>query len=97
MEKPKKKLTEKQIRVASLAAVLKGKTCFGESSYGVAGRMMNRFGYNLCAEFFQNMPDMRFNQKCVAYIEKCLQNEYVKRNPQGPDRVLVGLSQSMGR
>jgi hypothetical protein len=67
--------------------------------WGIAGKWTKRFGPDLCAEILGRLPDMsgRAGRDFICYAEKSLQNEYVKRNPQGPDLVLYNLSQSMGR
>ena len=98
--KEKRKLTKQQIEVASLLSAISSKTSItGPAIFPIVGKFKSRFGYALCAEVFQTLPDMsgRSGSDFVSYTERCLQNAYVKRNPQGPDRVLVGLSNSIGR
>jgi len=80
-----------------LAEVLKAKTPLRDRQlYAMAGRWGNKFTFDLCAEVFQNMQDMSQNKNCIALIEKVLQIEAVKRNPQR-DTVLTDLTMSMGR
>lgn len=67
--------------------------------WGIAGKWVKRFGPDLCAEIVERLPDMtgRTGHDFICYTEKALQNEWLKRNPQGRDQVLAGLSEMIGR
>jgi DNA-binding transcriptional regulator GbsR (MarR family) len=67
--------------------------------WGIAGKWCKRFGPDLCAEILERLPDMsgRMGRDFICYAEKALQNEWIKRNPQGRDQVLAGLSEMIGR
>ncbi len=100
MEKTERKLTQHQIQISNLLSAVSSKTSLsGTPLCSAIGKLKSRFGYNLCAEIFIKLPDMsgQDGRNFIRYAERVLQNEYVKRNPQGPDRVLANLSSMIGR
>jgi hypothetical protein len=89
-------MTENHKHKLFLADLLKAKTPLeGGKLYGLAGRWNNRFGFDLCAEVFQGMPDLKHNPNPVPYIEKILQYKAVGKNPQPVS--LGSILSQMGR
>ncbi len=95
-----RKLTKQQIEASFLFDAISHKTSIkGRAIFPVICNFKKRFGYALCAEIFQNIPDMsmRTRNDFVSYVEKALQNEYLRRNPQDRNNTLLDLSKALGR
>ena len=65
--------------------------------YPHALKFIRIFGASLCVEILNNSAKFSGARSPIAYATSILQREYVKRNPQGPDRVLSNLSSMIGR